>query len=150
MFAFLVYLLTGVVVYQVIGRFVFHIPTAYCFELAQIVFMGYFIMGGAYTLLYNSHVRVDLVFSRLSEKKQATLELIAACAFFFFVGILAWRGAQAAWISTMRLQTTGMTYELPIWPARWALPVASVLLILQGAAKFIRDLHFVVRGERSI
>lgn len=149
-FGFVVWVLTGIVIYEVVGRFVFHVATGYCFELAQVAFMGYFIMGGAYTLLYNGHVRMDLVFSRLSEKNQAILDLITAGAFFLFVGLLAWKGAQYAWVSTMRLETTGMTYEVPMWEVMWALPVASGLLILQGAAKFIRDLHFVMTGSRSI
>ena len=148
-FAFVLLPLLAVVMVGVIGRYIFHAAVDFCFELGVVVFMGYFIMGGAYTLLYNAHVRMDFLYSRLSKKKQAILDLVLSTVFFFFLGLLTYKATAYAWTGTMRLETS-KDFGIPMWPVMWALPVAGGLLILQGIAQFVRNLHFVITGKESL
>jgi TRAP-type mannitol/chloroaromatic compound transport system permease small subunit len=145
-FGYLVLVLTAVVMVGVAGRYIFHAGVDYCFELAIVVFMPLFIMGGAYTLLYSGHVRMDLIYSHLSKRKRALLDVVLSTAFFFFVGLLTYKSGDHAVTSTLRLETT-KDYMIPLWPSIWALPVAGALLLLQGAAKLVRDLFYLIAGR---
>jgi len=45
-----------------------------------------------------------------------------------------------AWASIQQGETTGTPWSPPIWPVKLAIPVAGLLLLLQGIANLLRDL----------
>ena len=65
------------------------------------------------------------------------------CHFVFFVayaGALIWVGTTMAWTSYLQGESTGTPWNPPIWPVKFAIPIAGVLLLLQGIANLLRDL----------
>ena len=66
----------------------------------------------------------------------ATLSTI----FVLYAGTLVWIGWDMAWASIQQGETTGTPWNPPIWPVKLAIPVAGLLLLLQGIANLLRDL----------
>ena len=133
--------------YEVGARYAFSSPTIWANELTQLIFGVYFLIGGAYTLFYNGHVRMDVLLRRLSLRKQAICDLVTSVVFFFLLMfLLEWAGVRISWVATIGHRTTGSIWNAPIWPVKWGFSVAILLLMLQGVAKFIRSLHFVITG----
>ena len=140
-----------VTIFEVVARYVFNAPTIWANEMAQHFFGVYFVIGGAYTLLDDSHAKIDVLYQLLSPRKRAILDCITYVIFFFpFIGLLLWQIIEQAWLSTLRLQGTGSFWNSPVWPTRWGLVLATLLLLLQGLAKYIRALKFAVTGRQEL
>jgi len=73
--------------YEVVVRYVFNAPTSWSFDLSYIMYGTLFMMGGAYTLSRNGHVRGDFLYRLWRPRTQAWVELVLYII-FFFPGIL--------------------------------------------------------------
>jgi TRAP-type mannitol/chloroaromatic compound transport system permease small subunit len=145
LFSFLVIPIFIIIGFEVIARYVFNSPTVWASELALQIFGVYFVIGGAYTLLYNRHVRMDMLYSRLSVRQKAIMDLVTSLLFsFLLTGVLLWYGADYAFYSIAHQQTTGSIWNSPIWPSRFMFVIAVLLLLLQQIATFIRNVHLAV------
>jgi TRAP-type mannitol/chloroaromatic compound transport system permease small subunit len=103
-------------------------------------------LGAAYAFYHGMHVRTDVLVRYLSPRKQAALDTIISLFFFFMVVLLLWKGGEMAWSSVERLETAKTVFRSPIWPVKLTIPIGAFLLLLQGAAKFIRDIYHTVTG----
>ena len=63
--------------------------------------------------------------------------------------MMFWFGGKFALISLSFRETLSSAWAPPIYPVKLVIPVAAALLILQGLARFIRNLHFAVTGREG-
>jgi TRAP-type mannitol/chloroaromatic compound transport system permease small subunit len=139
----LAYLLFGfflLILLQVILRYVFNAPTVWAGELAQMLFGAYAVLTGGYILRMGGHVNVDIIYSRLSEKSKAGIDIFTSILFFLFCVMLLIYGGSMAMDSVARLETSGSAWDPPVYPFRLTLPLAAFLLLVQGLAKLIVDI----------
>ena len=91
--AFLAIPLTLAVVYEVGMRFLFNKPTQWVYDISWMLFAAMFLLGGAYTLQEERHVRVDIIFRAFPPKVQKGIEFIFYCFLFLpMTLVLAWKG----------------------------------------------------------
>lgn len=145
--AFLLLGMAAVVLIEVVARYFFQRPTIWGHESAQLLFAAYAIIPGAYTLRHNAHVNMDLIYSRQSARVRAILDLCTSVFFFFWCTIFLWVGADYAAESIARWEHSVTVWAPPIWEVKIAIPLAGFLIILQGIAKFIRDLSIATTGK---
>jgi len=124
---------------EVILRYFFNSPTVWANELAQMLFGAYAILAGGYILRTGGHVNVDILYSRLSKKSRAALDIFTSILFFLFCGMLLIYGGSLAWDSLSRFEHSQSAWNPPLYPAKLMIPLAALLLMLQGLAKLIRD-----------
>ena len=147
-FAWLIFPIFTVMGIEVVARYVFDSPTIWANELTVLIFGVYFVVGGAYTLLHDSHVKMDLLYQRLSLRKQAILDLVTRSLFFFpFILVVLIAGFDICWQATMQQRTTGQIWNPPIWPTKWGLVVGAVLLLLQEIVRVVQYVQ-VATGRR--
>lgn len=132
-------IVTFAVLYEVIARTVLDSPTTWSNETVIYVSAVAYLLGGAYAHQHNRHVRIDLIYERLSPKMRLRIDLFTSLFFFLYVGALVWVGGLMAWDSFSQGETTGTPWNPLIWPVKLAIPVAGVLLILQGIANLLRE-----------
>jgi len=136
-------------VFEVTMRYVFTRPTVWAYETSSMLGGTVYAFGWAYALLHESHIRVDVLFNRLSMRSRAIVDAIVSLAFFFpLIGMLAYRAifwAERAW--SRKLVMMESYWYAPQWPFRCVLAFGICLLLLQGIAKFVRDVHFAVKGS---
>jgi TRAP-type mannitol/chloroaromatic compound transport system permease small subunit len=125
---------------EVVLRYFFNSPTVWANELAQMLFGAYAILAGGYILRTGGHVNVDILYSRLSRKSRAALDIGTSFLFFLFCGMLLIYGGSLAWDSLSRFEHSQSAWNPPLYPAKLMIPLAALLLMLQGIAKFIRDI----------
>ncbi len=139
-FAWLIVALTLVICVEVFKRYILNAPTAWIFDLNNMLYGTLFMMTGAYALAQGAHVRADFVYGRLSPRTQAALDL--ALYFLFFVpGILAliYAGYGYAADSWRIGEHSSVTAEgPPIYHFKSVIPVAGALVMLQGLAEIVR------------
>lgn len=132
-------IVTVAVLYEVVARTLFDSPTTWSNETVIYVSAVAYLLGGAYAHQHHRHVRIDLIYERLSPKMRLRIDLFTALFFFLYVGALVWVGGLMAWDSFTQGETTGTPWNPLIWPVKLAIPVAGVLLILQGIANLLRE-----------
>lgn len=145
---FQILVVVGVIVYEVILRYGFGTPTLWANEVMIYITAIAYLLGGGYALLHRRHVAVDVLYARLSAKVRARLDLLTLVFFVFYLGTLVWAGWIWAWDSIKLGETTGTPWNPPIWPVKLAIPIAAVLVLLQGIANVARDFRATRRSPR--
>ncbi len=141
-FAWTIMVMTLGVSYEVFVRYVLKSPTVWAFDVSYIMYGTLFMLGGAYTLSRDAHVRADIFYRLMRPRSQATLELVLYI-FFFFPGVLSlsfagWKYVARSWryheVSTMS------PANIPIYQFKTVIIAAGILLFIQGIAQVFRCL----------
>jgi TRAP-type mannitol/chloroaromatic compound transport system, small permease component len=74
--------------FEVISRYVFNSPTSWAHEAMYLMFGMQYLISGAYAMLTESHVRVDIFYAPLSKPRKAWVDLLTSVFFFIFAGTL--------------------------------------------------------------
>jgi TRAP-type mannitol/chloroaromatic compound transport system permease small subunit len=145
-FGFSIVAVTIIVLYEVVARTLFNAPTSWGNETTiYLSAMAYLLVGG-YALLHHRHVRIDVIYQLLSPRMRVRLDAFTFLFFLAYVLTLIWAGGSIAWDSFQIGETTSTPWNPPIWPVKAAIPLAGVLLLLQGIANLVRDLGWVRGG----
>lgn len=139
-----------ILTWEVISRYGLNNPTMWAHGTSQRLFATYSILAGASILRNDQHVRVDILFNRLSVRKQAILSLFGSVFFFLFCGVLLWKGIDFAWTSLSQLEPDETPWRAPLYPFKMMVPIGAFLILLQGAAKCIRDLATAITGRHEL
>lgn len=105
-----------------------------------------FMIGAAWTMKANEHVRVDVVSSRLSKVIRDRIELFGLIVFFFpFVLVHLYYSVPFFWESWRTQEWSTNSGGLIIWPAKFMVLFGFFLLTLQGVSELIKRVA-VMRG----
>ena len=151
--------LIGVVVFEVISRNAFAImssygwdetaraigigPTVFAYDISRMI-SGVLFMGAAgYGLMRGVHIRADFLYRNWSDKTQATVDAVLYIA--FFIPSMLFFTIIAAQYWELAYRTGETAFDSPwqplLWPARLAMPVGGLLLLLQGFPELFRAFH---------
>lgn len=115
-------------------------PTSWALDVTFIMYGTLFMMGGAYTLSRDGHVRGDFLYRLWKPKTQALVELVLYII-FFFPGILAlvitgWKYASRS--IGYREVSINSPAGIPIFQFKLVIVAAGILLLIQGLAQVMR------------
>jgi TRAP-type mannitol/chloroaromatic compound transport system permease small subunit len=107
-----------------------------------------FLIGAAYTMKHEAHVRVDIFYSRFSPQTRAWIDLCGALflllPFMFFLCVISWEYVADSWDVMEGSREAG---GLPgVYILKSLILLMAGLLTLQAAAQIIRALQ-VIRGD---
>lgn len=149
LFSWFLVTLVGLSIYEVITRRLFGHPTIWTFETLGYLFCATVMLTMGYVLRHKGHVHIDIYTARLSPRSQAILEVITFILFLgFFTTVFLWKGIIYAGMSWMRLERAPSAFNFYVFPAKTLIPVGAALLLIQGIADAIRNIVFVIKGER--
>jgi TRAP-type mannitol/chloroaromatic compound transport system permease small subunit len=117
-------------------------------DLQWYMFSLIFLLGAAYGLNHDVHVRVDVLYERLTDRTRAWIDLAGTVLFllpfsFLFLWV-SWPAVRNSWsIQEVSPDPGG----LPRYPIKAVILVCFVLLILQGFSQIVKQVE-VIRGER--
>ncbi len=145
-----IFVLIGILMYEVVSRYLFNSPTVWSTEMAAMVFGFYFLIGGPFTLLHGGHVRMDVIYSKWSPRRRAlvdvlTFPLMAAYLTTFMVG-----GFHIVNYALKFKQHSMSQWAPPLAPIEIVTLVGGGLLLLQALSFFIRDLYMVITGRSLV
>jgi TRAP-type mannitol/chloroaromatic compound transport system permease small subunit len=136
-------LVTAAILYEVVARGLFGQATIWVNETTVYLSAVTYLLGGGYALMRRGHVRIDLIYGTLGPSAKTVSDVISFVCFSLYVGALIWVGTQMAWSSFLQSEGTGTPWNPPIWPVKMAIPIAGLLLLLQGIANLVRELGIV-------
>jgi TRAP-type C4-dicarboxylate transport system permease small subunit len=125
-----VLVLTLVILYDVAFRYIFAKPLAWSIDFGELAMMVLVYMPAALLCQEGGHVRVEIVVSRFSGRKQENLELFTSLAGLCFAVLLEWQ-ALVTLCTTYREGTLTMIGRLPVYPAIAFFVAGAFFLILQ-------------------
>jgi TRAP-type mannitol/chloroaromatic compound transport system permease small subunit len=139
-FAWLILILVLLTSYDVIARYGFNSPTGYAFDVSYYLYATIFMVGGAYALSRNQHVRGDVFYRLWPVRVQASIEIVLMLLMFFPAVIaLISSGWQFFWPSFQFQERTQTSFvALPLYPLKAVIPFAGALMLIQGIVEFIR------------
>ena len=113
-------------------------------EIQWYLFSLIFLLGAGYTLKHNGHVRIDVLYGRLSQRKRAWLDLLGGLLFLLPIsGLIAWLGWKGFLASYAVTETSPDAGGLLRWPIKLAIPIGFALLFLQGISEVVKRAAFL-------
>ena len=146
--SFMIPIVIGITVYEVVMRYVFNSPTIWVHETSDHLFAFSFLLGGAYTFSQGGHVKVDVLYNHFSERNKVILDICTSFFFFLFIGLLLWKGGEMAWESVRLLERSQTPWGPYVFQVYLAVPIAAFLMLLQGLAFLMRDVRKLKGGGK--
>jgi TRAP-type mannitol/chloroaromatic compound transport system permease small subunit len=148
-FGWLILVLTAGMTYEVFVRYALNAPTTWAFDFAYITYGALFLMAGAYTLSRNAHVRGDFLYRTWAPRTQAKLDLVLYFIFFLpGISALLYSGWWYAKFSVQFREVSIFSPAgIPVFPLKALIPVAGLLLLIQGIAEIIRCILCIRLGH---
>lgn len=146
--SWLIVALMLMVVIEVFKRYALNAPTAWIFDASNMMYGTLFMLGGAYTLSQDGHVRGDFFYGSAKPRTQATLDLVLYIL-FFFPGVIAltyagWSYAGDSW--AIHEQTFNAD-PLPLYPFKSVIPLAGFIVLMQGLSEVLRCIVCLQTGQ---
>lgn len=135
--------------YEVAMRYAFNAPTVWVFDVTYMLYGTIFMLGAAYALHKGAHIRTDFFFEKWSIRTKGWIDSIAYVVFFFpgiFVFlVVSWNeGWYAYTINELSEQTP---WRPVLWPFKMMVPLAALLLLIQGVSETIKSVWAARTGE---
>jgi TRAP-type mannitol/chloroaromatic compound transport system permease small subunit len=151
--AWLVLAMVLLICYDVAMRYLLHQGSVALQELEWHLFALIFLLGSAYTLKHDEHVRVDIIYQsrKLSDKQRALINILGILIFLFpfcvLILISAWPFVENAYFyNEGSPDPGGLPYRYLL---KASVLVAFAMLILQGLAELLRNILKLQNTEAS-
>jgi TRAP-type mannitol/chloroaromatic compound transport system permease small subunit len=131
------------------SRYAFSLSSNAWLEVQWYMFAGMVMLGAPHTLKLNEHVRVDLLFSSVSERTRIWIDILGIIFFLFPICIIltyfTWPWFVESWqIEEMSSNAGGLIR----WPVKLVLPVGFTLMVLQGISELIKRIEALIHHHR--
>ena len=136
--------------YECFARYLFNAPTVWVLESSYMTNGSAFMLGTAYALHKGAHVRTDMLYERFSQRKKGWIDLVSYLALLYpALVILMAISIDDVWYSYSIHEHSEQTPWRPImWPFRAAIPLAALLLMVQGVSETLKC-WYQVRFDRE-
>ena len=136
-----------VLVLSFVTRNIINIPLMWIIEMAQFIITGYYLLGGGYSMIMGDHVRMDLVYSKLSDHNKAKMDAFTSFFLVFYLVTLLY-GSISSLIYTIETNQKLFTAWAPyVWPIKTIMFIGILLMLLQSISMFFKDIAKVTERE---
>ncbi len=137
---YLIFVMIGVLLLDAITRNVIRIPLHWCIEMAQFTMAAYYIAGGPYSMQLDSHVRMDLIYSRFSARNKARLDCFTALFLVTYLVVLLIGAISSTMYAIEYDQRKFSMWNPSLVPIKIIMTIGIALMLLQAISTFFKDL----------
>lgn len=138
-----IFVLMGIMLYSAITN-TFFTPAHWTLEMAQFVMAGYYILGGAYSLQLDSHVRMDLIYGRWSPRTKAVIDVLTILMLFVYLFFLMYGGVSSTSYALKFGETSYSSWSPYMAPIKIVMVIGILLTFLQATSIFIKDIAIAI------
>ncbi|MAE23668.1 MAG: C4-dicarboxylate ABC transporter permease [Pseudomonas sp.] len=142
---YLIFAMLAVLLYSSISK-TFFTPSIWILESAQFLMVAYFLLGGAYSMQLDAHVRMDLAYSHWSPRTRAVVDAITVFMLIFYLVLLLIGGISSTEYALEYQETSYSAWSPYMAPIKLVMCFGIMLMLLQAIATFFKDLY-AARGE---
>ncbi|MDO4786967.1 MAG: TRAP transporter small permease [Fretibacterium sp.] len=135
--------------YEVISRYCFASPTIWVQEVSIYLFMWSMLAGASYTLMLGKHVRIDLLFDRLSPRVQNLLDAVTGSIGMIFCAIVTHQAYLMIASSLKYNKLSATILRVPMWVVQLPLFLGFLLLTLQFFLIVLDRIETAAGGSRK-
>ena len=144
---YLVFMMIAILLYEPVARNLFGISSIWAVEMAQFTMAAYYLLGGGFSMLLKGHVRMDLLYGRWSEKKQAKVDAVTSLFLIFYLVFLLYGAYSSIEYAVMYGQKNRSAWAPYMAPIKIIMGTGVLLMLFQALATFFKDLA-KARGEK--
>jgi TRAP-type mannitol/chloroaromatic compound transport system permease small subunit len=154
-----IFLLMAILLWSSVSK-TFFLPSLWTLEMAQFVMVGYYILGGPYSIQLKANVRMDLLYGDWSLRRKAWFDLITVCFLIFYLGVLLygaisstayslgyWKDAPLSYLFGIvvgteevgRMERSSSAWRPYMWPIKAIMIVGFFLMLLQCISELFKD-----------
>lgn len=116
-------------------------------EIQWYLFSVVFLLGAAYGLRHDAHVRVDVLYSQLGDKGRAWIDIVGSVVFLVPFCVMMLMVSWPAVLGSWRVRETSPDPGgLARYPIKTLILVSFALLLLQAVSQIVKQVA-VLRGE---
>ena len=143
---YLLFPMGAILLWSTIQRVTIGVPVNWALEMSQFMLSAYYLLGGGYTLQLGSHVRMDLLYGRLSPRAQATIDAVTILFVIFYLVFLLLGGLSSTKYAIDYGQKNYTAWAPFLWPVKVVMTIGIFLMLLQFIANFFKDVA-AARGK---
>ena len=140
---YLILVMMGILLYSSLSK-TFLLPSMWTLEMAQFVMAAYYLLGGAYSLQMDSHVRMDLVYGRWSPKTKATVDAVTIILLFVYLGFMLYGSISSTTYAFRFNETSYSSWSPYMAPIKVIMTIGIFLTLLQTTSIFLKDLAVAI------
>lgn len=138
-----IFLLMGILLYSSISKSMF-LPAHWTLEMAQFVMAAYFLLGGAYSLQLDSHVRMDLLYGKWSAKTKAAVDVVTILMLFVYLFFMLYGGVSSTAYALKFGETSYSAWSPYMAPIKIIMVIGIFLTFLQATSILIKDVAVAI------
>lgn len=143
---YLLFVMGAILLYSTLSRLILGVPINWVLEMAQFLLSAYYLVGGAYVLQLDQHVRMDLIYGRLDARRRAVTDAVTILFVIFFLAVLLVGGISSTNYAIQYNQRNYTAWSPVLWPVKVVMTAGVFLMLLQCISTFIKDLA-IARGK---
>ena len=135
----LIFVMMGILLWSSVSKTMFN-PSLWTLEMAQFVMTAYYILGGAYSLQLDSHVRMDLIYGRWTPRQKAAVDAVTVIMLFTYLIFLLIGGVSSTEYALKYGETSYSSWSPYMAPIKIVMVFGIFLMFLQTTSIFFKDL----------
>tara|TARA_B100000700_G_C14991162_1_gene831409 strand:+ start:1123 stop:1632 length:510 start_codon:yes stop_codon:yes gene_type:complete len=138
---YLVFLMMAILILSFVTRNIINFPLIWIIEMAQFTITAYYILGGSYSMITDDHVRMDLFYSKFSEKNKARMDAFTSIFLFFYLLTLLYGSISSLNYTLETNQRLFTAWRPYVWPIKTLMTFGILLMLLQTLSMFFKDFY---------
>lgn len=143
---YLLYPMGAMLLYSTVMRVIFGIPINWVMEMSQFMLSAYYLLGGAYSLQIDAHVRMDLFYGAMKPRTRAITDALTILFVIFYLAVLFGGGLSSTSYAIEYNQKNYTAWAPVMWPIKTIMTIGVFLMLLQAISTFFKDLA-IARGK---
>ncbi|KZX95885.1 MAG: TRAP transporter small permease subunit [Sulfitobacter sp.] len=161
-----IFVLMGVLLWSTVSK-AFFVPSLWTLEMAQFIMVGYYILGGPYSIQLGSNVRMDLLYGDWSLRRKAWFDLFTVFFLIFYLCVLLYGAVSSTAYSLGywgtepfsffgglitgseeigHMEKSSSAWRPYLWPIKVVMIVGIFLMLLQCLSELLKDV-LRLKGE---
>ncbi len=143
-------LIVLLLLYEVLMRYLLNTPSIWSTEIIMYIYSFYILFLLGYTLIYNQHIRVDILYSKYSNRKKYFIDVIGYILFFFNFCFAVIIGGYGLFIdSFISQEKSSSVFSIILWPKKLAILLGFLLLLFAGISDFFGKLIYLLSNKNK-
>ncbi len=136
---YLLYPMGAILLYSTVMRVIFGIPINWVMEMSQFMLSAYYLLGGAYSLQLDAHVRMDLFYGTMKPRTRAIFDAFTILFVIFYLVVLFGGGISSTKYAIDYSQKNYTAWAPVMWPIKSIMTLGVFLMLLQAISTFFKD-----------
>jgi TRAP-type mannitol/chloroaromatic compound transport system permease small subunit len=137
---YLIFVMIATLLVNAFTRNILNLPLSWCIEMAQFTMTAYYIVGGPYSMQMDSHVRMDLIYSKFSPRMKARMDSFTAIFLVVYLVCLLIGAISSTRYAIEYDQRKFSQWNPSMIPIKLIMVFGISLMLLQAISTFFKDL----------